>query len=102
MLESRKEAKAPQCSVATQPLKMKPKPMTPELCPPSHFNNSMSKFYGEQITRKLVTVNKFCCREDRCWAVMDGAASDRAELGGLRTEGRRGIRRATIILVRSL
>jgi hypothetical protein len=31
----------------------------------------MEEIQAEQETRKLMTVKKFCCREDGGWAVMD-------------------------------
>jgi hypothetical protein len=43
----------------------------------------MEEVQAVQETRKLVMVEKLCCREDGGWSVEDGVASDRAELGGL-------------------
>jgi hypothetical protein len=33
--------------------------------------------------RELIPMEELCCREDGGWAIMDGAASDGAELSGL-------------------
>jgi hypothetical protein len=43
----------------------------------------MEKVQTHQEAGELVPLEKLCSREDGGWAIMDGAASDGAELSGL-------------------
>jgi hypothetical protein len=47
----------------------------------------MKEIQAEKVARHLMAMEIFCRREDGGWAVKDGPASNRAELGGAEDRG---------------